>query len=203
MRIKPYLILLFVAGLMCKTEAQTKNEISFQHKIGVTIMFEHINLPFTKRLGEKRHVGLMINYSFAKERDKLHQIEHNFNLGYFKHKNFFQATFINYKPSFGLRLGKVVSLKIPLGVGLAYSTTTQQGYKHVDGTFVKSRPTGKIHFMPSLGLGASLNLCNTSGIPIEIFTQYEVFSLAPYAPYGSLPFTVHTSTNFGLKYRLR
>lgn len=197
-----FLILFFWSWNIC-TQAQESVEEQYKldHKIGLSIFEEHITLPFQDRLGERSHIGFALVYDVSRPKFGAYQFSHQFHLGYFHHQAFFKSAYLSYKPTFSLQFFKTLQINLPIGLGYAISTPTEQTYNLVDGIYEESKAV-KHHILPSIGLGATLKLEHIFNIPIELFSYGELFSLAPYASNGSLPFTIHTSINFGLKFNL-
>ncbi len=195
------LTLIFMFSFLVAIEAQTidNNRV---HTISASIFNENTAIPFNKRNDAPKHLGGTLSYEISKKRNGVYQFTHIFQVGYYHHKDFNQAAFITWKPKFELLLLKTFSIHVTTGIGYAHSFPTYQTYQLDNGAYKKKKKSGKPHFMPSVGIGVGLDLKELGILPFTIYSRYEVFSLAPYSPKGSIPFTINTMMSFGLTYKL-
>lgn len=168
--------------------------------ISITLFKEQITLPFQKTDAIQKHWGGTLAYEVSKERQGTYQFTHVFQGGFFNHDAINQVAFIAWKPKFELRFNNTFNLHAILGVGYAHSFLTQPSYEFTEGRYNEKSDWGTPHFMPSIGIGAGVHLDKLLDVPLELFIRYEAFSLAPYKPKGTLPFTANTMLNVGLKY---
>lgn len=191
--------LVFLVSTLTGVYSQEKQD-DIQHHLGVGFFDEHIAAPFSARRGSPTHLGGIISFEISKRRESIYQFTHVFQAGYYYHQNFNQVAFLAWKPKFELRFADTFNINTILGLGYAHSFPTQASYRLENGQYQKKTNWGKPHAMPSIGFGAGLHLNKLLGVPLEVFGRYEVFSLAPYAPKGSIPLTINTVTGFGIKY---
>ncbi len=194
------LILLFTFSFFATIKAQTNN--NRVRAISASIFNENITIPFNKRNDAPKHLGGTLSYEISKKRNGVYQFTHIFQVGYYYHKYFNQVAFIGWKPKFEFRWLKTFNVHATTGIGYAHSFPTYQTYQLDNGTYKKKKNSGKSHFMPSIGVGIGVDLKELGLLPFTIYSRYEVFSLAPYAPKGTIPLTINTMMSFGLTYKL-
>jgi hypothetical protein len=189
------LLLLYVSNVHAQ-EASNQTE----YHLGITLFDEHVATPFGAKSDSPTYLGGTISFEMSKRRGGVYQFTHIFQAGYYYHQDFNQVAFLAWKPKFELRFANTFNVNTILGIGYAHSFPTQTSFGLEDGRYQKKTNWGKPHAMPSIGFGAGLHLDKLLDVPIELFGRYEVFSLAPYAPKGSIPLTLNTMTSFGIKY---
>jgi len=189
----PWLILLILL-LQTKLSAQYQTSFSLQY-----INEQVVNSFISKSSGKPIHPGGTLSLEFAKHRDGAYQFDHIFQLGYFHHNKVNQVGFMAYKPSFQFYIGKVIGLQLIPGIAAASSFATQPVYKLENGVYKEVTNDFQIHFMPSIGVGASISLRHWR-IPLEVFARQEYALIYPNS--RRLPISVNSLLGLGIKYSL-
>lgn len=190
-----------IFGILCLTFGYSQEmEELWVESVSISVFNERVTTPFKGTDAIRTHWGGTLAYEASRKRNGIYQFTHIFQGGYYNHTNLNQVGFVSWKPKFELHFNDTFNIHAILGVGYAHSFPTQPSYRLEEGTYTKKNNWGTPHFMPSMGIGSGLHLDMLLDVPIELFVRYEAFSLAPYKPKGSLPFTPNTMLGFGLKY---
>ncbi len=183
-------------------EGYSQNFNQKNYSISVTVFNEKLVDPFSAPKSSPINIGGTLSFEISKPREGIYQFSHVIQLGYYKHNNFNQVAFLAWKPTFELKFFNLINLHTILGIGYAHSLPIRPSYVFENNTYIRKKNYGTPHLIPSIGFGFGLDLEPRSKIPLEIFSRYEVFSLAPYALNGRIPLTINRMIHFGVKFKL-
>ncbi len=159
----------------------------------VSILDESISLPNFWFTDYPFNPAVIVGteYVFAKKRK--HDWHLTGNLGYYYHKDWESAVFLNSEIGYRYHL-KRWSISPKFGIGYTHAFSPKPTYAYADGTFKEVRDFGRPAFNASLTLEIAFKVTKRENSPEVFFTFMESLEL-PYTNYTGL----HQFVGFGYK----
>lgn len=162
-----------------------------QLPITITVFTESIGFPNFRFAEGQTNLGIRLGTEFYYKQTDKGQLIQTVNLGYYVHKGFHNAFFVNSE--FGYRrFIDNVFVDGTIGLGYAILRSALPRYES-DGTsfFEKSRTFGRL--LPTMGLGAGYRFDGVS-----IFGRYEMHAEVPFG-FKGVPALPHSTFHLGTR----
>lgn len=173
------LLLLFFTG---GAGAVEKKEQLFP--IHFSVLNESVSFPNFDFLKYSYNPSFMIGTEYLLKRKKNHDWHLTANLGYYYHKNWQVAGFINTEIGYRYKR-KRWSFYSRLGVGYAHAFSTKPIYKFENGEFREAKNYGTPLFMGSLSVNIGYQVLKKEASP-EIYFTYMSSVELPFNTYTGL-----------------
>lgn len=185
------LLLLFSSNALAK--ANQLDSIPHHLPLKISILDESISFPNFWFLDFSFNPTIMLGTEIILKEKNNHDWHLTGNLGYYFHKDWQAAIFLNSEIGFRHHFGKF-NISPRFGLGYAHTFATKAVYRPVDGQFEKVKDFGSPTFTPSLSINIGYQFKDAKYSP-EIFLTF-MSSL-------EIPFTIHTGIHqfVGLGYK--
>lgn len=147
----------------------TQQEVT-SFPIKISILDETLTLPGLGSLNYKFNPAIMLGTEYILRKKNNHDWFLSANLGYYYHKDWQAAVFINSEIGYRYQF-KRWNFNSKFGLGYAHAFSTKPLYENKEGVWQEAKNTGSPKFMPSIGFELGYQLTDEINSP-EIFATY-------------------------------
>ncbi len=157
----------------------------------ITIFTESIGFPNFRFAEGQTNLGIRLGTEFYYKNTNKNQLIQTVNIGYYVHKGFHNALFVNSE--FGYRrFFDRVFVDGTVGLGYAILRSAMPRYESDKGSFVEKSPVfGRL--LPTMGLGAGYRFDSFS-----VFSRYEMYAEVPFG-FKGVPALPHSTFHLGTR----
>jgi hypothetical protein len=189
---KKYFILLFLAGMTIRLEAQNTG----RKFISVAVLNTQTDLPFSKFTGmfyKAFHPGIEFSYGKNFKVKPRHDWYYDFRLAYFYHRFVQHGIPVYSNMGYRYKFKSPFSLSAEAGAGYLHSIpATAKLRLNENGDYVNDKGIGRVQVNVCFGIGAGYLLRPSSPSSLKLFINYQqrlqlpfVRSYVPILPYNS------------------
>lgn len=184
---------LCLLAMACSSTGLVQGQIQAYN---ISFVSENIALPFTRL--QQVHPGIEAGI-ILKSTEKSHSIRSfGLQLGGYSHSHFEKAFYLQGQYSHGFKLGKTLSIDLPLSLGYKHGFQ-KKGFYKIDpqtGDFTKAPGLGRAQVMLNAGIGISYRKHQR----ISPFIRHEFAIQGPFSVF--FPLLPHTFTKAGITLNL-
>jgi len=186
------IVLLIITSSMLHSQSLQEETRKFPLKI--SLLDESISLPNFWFTRYSYNPAAMIGTEYILKEKNNYDWHLTGNLGFYYHKNWQTAVFVNSEIGYRYHLGRF-NASARLGVGYAHVFATQPIYREVDGDYELQTDYGSPAFMPSLGINFAYELQDKEYSP-EVFLTFMSHAEVPFNIFTGL----HQMVGIGVKF---
>ncbi|MEO0895189.1 MAG: hypothetical protein AAFY71_02135 [Bacteroidota bacterium] len=176
-------LLIFLSLLAFGWQLHAQEKLS-QLPIRISVMDESISLPNGWFTRYSFNPAITVGTEYVLKGEGASQLIVGGNLGYYYHKNWQSAFFLNGELGYKQHFNRLAAY-LKLGVGYAHAFTPQPIFEGTETSTQEARDWGYPIFMPSATVGLSYRLRNEPYSP-EIFAQMMTSAEFPFNLYSGL-----------------
>jgi len=163
-------LLLLLLCIAFATQAIGQEKTLSNLPLKISLLDESITLPNLKFLNGEYNPALMVGTEFLLKQKKNHDFHLTANLGFYHHKDWQTALFLNSEIGYRYHLNRW-NVSARLGAGYAHTFANKPIYAFENGEWQKAKNSGHPTFMPSLALVLGYRFSDAANSP-EIFLTY-------------------------------